>query len=192
MAELVAPARCATSACREASRGRRSAARTRSIRSPRCRPSTRCGRAIPRTTACWRPVASSASASSRTARSAAASSPGASSKLRRSAGRRLPPPLAALPGRELRARTCELVREIERLAREKKVHGIAARAGVGAGARRRHRADPGHERAHVSRGEHRRGRNHASVAEDLARIDAIAPKGVAAGGRYPASVQFAR
>jgi len=30
------------------------------------------------------------------------------------------------------------------------------------------------------------------TSDELARIDAIAPSGVAAGGRYPASVQFAR
>ncbi len=46
--------------------------RTASIRSPRCRPSTRCGRAIPRP-GCSPPVGGSASASCRTARSAAAS-----------------------------------------------------------------------------------------------------------------------
>jgi len=35
----------------------------RCTRSPRCRPSTRCGRASPRTTACWPPCANWASAS---------------------------------------------------------------------------------------------------------------------------------
>ena len=51
---------------------RRSAAPTPCTRSPRCRPSTRCGRATSRTRSC-RPAASSASASSPTRRSAAAS-----------------------------------------------------------------------------------------------------------------------
>ena len=51
--------------------------RTPSIRSRRCRPNIRCGAAIPKTRFC-RPCANSASASCRTARSAAASSPGRS------------------------------------------------------------------------------------------------------------------
>ena len=72
MAELVpARARCATSACPRRRR-RRSAAPTPCTRSRRCRPSTRCGAATPRTRSCRR-CASSASASSPTARSAAAS-----------------------------------------------------------------------------------------------------------------------
>ena len=70
-------------------------------RSPRCRPSTRCGPATPRTR-CSPPAASSASASSPTARSAAASSPARSRRFEDLARRRLPPHLAALPGRELR------------------------------------------------------------------------------------------
>ena len=53
---------------------RPSAARTPSTRSPRCRASTRCGRATPRAT-CSTPCASSASASCPTRRSAAGSSP---------------------------------------------------------------------------------------------------------------------
>ena len=44
-------ARCATSACPKRRR-RRSAARTRCIRSPRCRPSIRCGAATPKTRSC--------------------------------------------------------------------------------------------------------------------------------------------
>ncbi len=50
---------------------------TRSTRSPRCRPSTRCGRATSRTRSS-RPRVSSGSGSSPTARSAAASCPGGS------------------------------------------------------------------------------------------------------------------
>ena len=64
-------ARCGTSGSPRPLRTR-FAARTPSIRSPRCRPSTRSGRATPRRRSCRR-CASSASASSPTARSAAAS-----------------------------------------------------------------------------------------------------------------------
>ena len=53
MAELVRPARSATSACRRRA-PRRSAARTPCIRSPPCRPSTRCGRATSRRRSCRR------------------------------------------------------------------------------------------------------------------------------------------
>ena len=94
-------ARCASSGSPRRRR-RRSAARTPSTRSRRCRPSTRSGAAT-RRTRCCRPCASSGSASSPTARSAAASSPGAIRALRRPRGGRLPPHHPALPGRELRA-----------------------------------------------------------------------------------------
>ena len=66
-------ARSATSACPRPA-PTRSAAPTPSTRSPRCRPSTRCGPATPRPSCC-RCCASSASASSPTPRSATASSP---------------------------------------------------------------------------------------------------------------------
>ena len=66
-------ARSSTSACPRPARTR-SAAPTPCTRSPRCRPSTRCGPATPRPSCC-RCCASSASASSPTPRSATASSP---------------------------------------------------------------------------------------------------------------------
>ena len=50
-----------------------------------------------------------------------------------------------------------------------------------------HRADPGHDHPRAPRGE-RRGGDLALTREDLARIDAVAPKGVAAGERYPAAM----
>ena len=91
-------ARSATSASARR-RPRRSAAPTPSTRSPRCRPSTRCGPASPRRRSC-RPAASSGSASSPTRRSGAASSRGASQspdELAEDDFRRSQP---ALPGRE--------------------------------------------------------------------------------------------
>ena len=89
------------------------------------------------------------------------------------------------------AKNLELVREIERLAREKSVTtSQLALAWVLA------RGDdvvpiPGtKKRAYLEE-------NMAAAAirlssDELGRIDAIAPSGVAAGGRYPAGVQFAR
>ena len=75
-----ARARCATSACPKVG-PKPSAGHTRCIRSPRCRANTRCGRASPRRRS-LRPCASSASASSPTARSAAAFSPDRSNRPR--------------------------------------------------------------------------------------------------------------
>ena len=72
MAELVAGGQGPATSGSARRRRRRSGARTRSIRSPRCRPSTRCGRATSRPRSC-RPAASSGSASCPTRRSAAAS-----------------------------------------------------------------------------------------------------------------------
>ena len=65
-----AKARCASSVCRKPG-PRRCGARAASIRSPRCRANIRCGRAFP-SAPCFPPAASSASGSSRSARSAAA------------------------------------------------------------------------------------------------------------------------
>ena len=80
---------------------RRSGARTPCTRSPRCRPSGRCGPATSRTTACWPRCASSASGSSPTPRSGAASCP-ARSAASTTWRRRLPPGQPAVPGRQLR------------------------------------------------------------------------------------------
>ena len=77
MAELVQRGQGAPHRPERGGAARRSAARTRSTRSPPSRPSTRCGRAIPRPR-CSRRAASSGSASCRTRRSAAASCPAAS------------------------------------------------------------------------------------------------------------------
>ena len=89
------------------------------------------------------------------------------------------------------AKNLELVREIEQLAREKKVTpSQLALAWVLA------RGDdivpiPGtKKRAYLE--ENLAAADIRLGADELARIDAIAPSGVAAGGRYPAAVQFAR
>ena len=47
----------------------------------------------------------------------------------------------------------DLVRRVEEIAREKRMHAFAAGAGLGAGAGRRHRADPGNEAAEIFGGE---------------------------------------
>ena len=101
-----------------------------------------------RTRSC-RPAASSASASSPTARSAAVFSPGRSER-RRSRRGRLSPLHAALSGRELRRRTCDLVRARRGAGARKGLHAGATRARLGAGARRRHRPDSRHQAAQVS------------------------------------------
>ena len=123
--------------------GRRSVARTRSIRSPRCRPSIRSGAAIPRTRFCRR-CASWASASSPTVRSAAASSRAGSRRSTTSSRT-----TTAANRRASRARTSNEPRVVRRSRRdreaEKGVHAGAARACVGAGAGRRHRPDPRHQ-----------------------------------------------
>ena len=119
-------ARCATSGCPRP-RPRRSAARTRCIRSRRCRPNIRCGAAI-RKTSCCRRAASWASASSPTVRSAAASSPAASDRSticppddwRRNNPR--------FQGDNFQ-KNLELVAAVEELARAQGLHAGAARAG---------------------------------------------------------------
>ncbi|HSN31549.1 MAG TPA: aldo/keto reductase, partial [Ideonella sp.] len=85
----------------------------------------------------------------------------------------------------------ELVREIERLAGEKKVTpSQLALAWVLSrgddvvpipGTKKRKYLDENMAAAEIRLG-----------ADELARIDAIAPSGVAAGGRYPAGMKFAR
>ncbi len=74
MAELVRPARCASSASAKP-RQKPWSARTGSTRLPRCRASTHCGPATRRRTACWPPVHAWESASCPTARWAGAFSP---------------------------------------------------------------------------------------------------------------------
>ena len=91
--------------------------------------------------------------------------------------------------RASRARTSstnlELVEPHRGDRREQGLHAGAARARLGAGAGRRHRADPRHpQRAPAST------RTPAAVdveltPEELARIDELIPKDMAAGTRYP-------
>ena len=77
-----------------------------------------------------------------------------------------------------------LVDAVRELAAEKGVDGRPAGAGLGARPGRRRRPDPGHQAA----GYLEENVGAAAVelsADDLARLDAIAPPGVAAGGRVP-------
>ena len=83
------------------------------------------------------------------------------------ADRRLPPHLAALPGRQLRQEPA-LVERIKRDRRRQALHAVAARAGLGAGAGRGHRADPRHQAPQVSRGEPRARPTSQLTADDLA------------------------
>ena len=91
---------------------------------------------------------------------------------RRPRRRRLPAQLAALPGRELRRRTSTLVDADQRDRAREGLHAVAARARVGAGAGRRHRADPRHQAAQVPRGERRARSTSTLDAGAIARIDA--------------------
>ena len=161
MAELVARrARSGTSGSARRRR-RRSGALTPCTRSPRCRPSTRCGRATRRPRSC-RPAASWASASSRTRHSDAASSPGASS--RRTSSTRT---TSGATARASPARTCaanlQLAARSTRSPRERRHAAQLALAWV-LRAGRRPRADPRHQAARVPRGERRRGRRRADRA----------------------------
>ncbi len=70
---------------------------------------------------------------------------------------RLPPQLAALPGRELPEEPRSRRRRCRNRGREA-LHAGAARARLGAGAGRRHRPDPRHEAAALHCREHRRAR----------------------------------
>ena len=156
-------------------RRRRSAARTPCTRSPRCRASTRCGRATSRPRSCRR-CASSASAWSPTRRSAAASSPGRFTDPIRARRGRLPPQQAALHGREPRAQPAA-GGEDPRARRGEGHHVRPARARVGARQGRGHRPDPGHQARVLPRGELGRDATSSSARDDLERIDAELPDG---------------
>ena len=141
--------------------GRRSGARMPSIRSRRCRPSTRSGRAIPRPRSCRR-CASSGSASSPTARSGRGflsgrirSADDLDERDFRRRGPRFqeenlqPEPRARRRGRGAGGREGR--------------HAVAGRPRLGARARRGHRPDPGDEAALVPRGERGGGRDRADA-----------------------------
>ena len=173
-------ARCATSACPRR-RPRRSAVPTACIRSPHCRPSTRCGRATPRRR-CSPPCASSASASSPIARWGAGSSSGRYKQpedLPEDDFRRKHPRFQG----ENFQRNLELVERVEEIAREKGVSpGQLALAWV------LHQGEdivpiPGTKRVAFLE------ENVAAVDvtltdEELSRIDEAAPHGATAGDRY--------
>ena len=146
-------ARSATSGCRRR-RPRRSAGRTRCIRSRRCRPSTRCGRATPKTRSCAtvRELGIGFVAYSPLGRGFLTGRFKTFDDLDRG---RLPARQPALSGRELRAEPGARRPRWSEMARREGLHAGAARAGLGARAGRRHRADPGHEARHVPGGERR-------------------------------------
>ena len=165
--------------------GRRSAARTPSTRSPRCRPSTRCGAATRRTRSS--PTVRELGIGFVAVQPARPRLPDRqfSSVDDLDAGR-LPPRHPALPGRELRTTNLDARRrEIEDdRATSKGCTPGAARARVGARPGRRHRADPRHQADHVPRGERRRPGRHAHARRPRP-LDAVAPAGTAAAGeRY--------
>ena len=139
-------------------RAERSAAPTPSSRSPRCRASTRCGGASPRTRSSRR-SRSSASASSRSARSARASSPATiddDTDVRRAATSATPCPRFA---DQRRAQANQAL--VDLVARDRRAQGRdagAGRARLAARAEAVDRPDPRHDQAASARGEPRRRR----------------------------------
>ena len=85
--------------------------------------------------------------------------------------------------KNLRARRAQ----VKELAPREGLHAGPARAGLGAGAGRRHRADPRHQAAQLPGGERRRARTCELTPDDLRRIDEVVPAGAAAGERYAAA-----
>ena len=163
-------ARCATSASARR-RPRRSGAHMRRTRSPRCRRSTRCGRATSRRRSC-RHAASSASGSSPTRRSAAASSRAASS--RRTTSTRT---TSAATGPRFQGEALEQNLQPGGEGRGagagEGLHAGPAGARLGARAGRGRGADPRDEAAHVPGGEPgRRGRR----ADSRTTSSASAPR----------------
>ena len=110
---------------------------------------------------------------------------------RRPRARRLPPQRAALPGRKLPEEPRSRRRRSPSIAAAEALHAGAARARLGAGAGRRHRADPGHQAAALRGGEHRRARGHAVGRRSAAHRRRV-PDGIAAAGeRYAAAAMQA-
>ena len=150
-------ARSATSACPRPRR-RRSAAPTPCTRSPRSRPSTRCGPAT-RRPSCCRYCASWASASCPTRRSGTASSQGRSAPPTTSPTTTGARPTRASP-RATSSRTSASSTRSSRRHRGRR-HPGADRARLAARAGRRHRPDPRHQARLPRRGEHGRRRYRA-------------------------------
>ena len=73
-------------------------------------------------------------------------------QLRRSRPRRLPPQLPALPGRKLPEESRPGA-QVEEIAPRERMQAVTTRAGLGAGAGRRHRAHPRHQAPQISRRE---------------------------------------
>ena len=175
-----APARSGTSVCRRPRRPP-SAARTRSIPSPPCRPSTRSGAGSPRTRSCP-PCASSASASSPTARSGAASWRGGGS-----VSRTWRPATGGETTPAFKARTSQRTSPSpSRCAGSRARRGARRRSWRWPGCWRRARTS---SRSPAPATAARLEENAAAAgvklsAADLQRIEEAAPKGVVAGARY--------
>ena len=174
-------ARSATSGCRRPAPPR-SAGRSPSTRSRRCRASGRCGPATSRRR-CWASPASTGSASCRSARSAAASSP-ARSPARDDFGeddfRRDHPRFQG----DAFAANLRLVDAVRELADREGRRRRSARAGLGAGPGRRRRPDPRHEAAHATwRRTSARPRSSSPPTTWPGSTRSRRP-GVAVGGRY--------
>ena len=177
-------ARCATSACRRP-RPRRSGGPTRCTRSPRCRPSTRCGRATPRSEIL--PTLPRAGHRLRRLQPARPRLPHrAGSRVADDlAQRRLPPRNPAVPGRELRAEPrvwSSAVEEHRRRARACTPAQLALAWVLAQG------DDivpiPGTKRRPLSGGERRGGR--VELSRRRPRGDSTRPRpGATAGERYP-------
>ena len=171
--------RCVTSACARR-RPRPSAGRMPYTRSPPCRPSIRCGAATPRTSSSP-PSGNWASASSRTARSAAASSPAscdASRICHADDWRRHRPRFQG----ENFQKNLELVDRVKEIAATKQVTPaqlalawLLAQEGVVPipGTKRRKNLEENVAALGIT-----------LTREDLERIDEAAPKGAASGERY--------
>ena len=159
MKELVEAGKVRHLGLSEASRRRRSAARTPCTRSRRCRPSTRCGRATPRTRSCrpCRELGIGFVAYSPLGRGFLSGQIKSVDDLDDDDFRRHSPRFQG----ENFQQNLDLVARVEEIAAREGRDAGPARARLGAGAGRGHRPDPGHEAGRLPRGERRRGRRRA-------------------------------
>ena len=173
--------RCASSVSpRRASR--RFAARTPCIRSRRCRASTRCGSATssPRSSRCCASCGIGLVPFAPLGRGFLTGDVKRAEEYPEDDFRRGDP---RYQGENFDA-NMQAASAVRELAAQKGRDGGADRARVAAAQGRRHRADPGHQAAEVSRGERRGGRHPAHAATEMATLDAaLAPEKVA-GPRY--------
>ncbi len=152
-------ARCAISACARPA-PTPSGAPTRLIRSPRSRPNIRCGRATSRRRSCRRckELGIGLVPYSPLGRGFLSRQLSPSATISSRADRRHAHPRFQEGNFE---KNLSLLGPLKTAAEKRGVHHGADRARLAAGARRQHRADPGHQAAQISRGERSRGRHHA-------------------------------